>query len=132
MEERILPMKSSAWYAFGLVVLFVGVGLFMLLGKSPSATPDVIDTTDSVQSVTLSIRNYNYYPDTVRVTAGKTVRVYLDSSVRGCYRYFTVPEFNIAKNIPTERDYVEFTPTKKGTYPFMCGMGMGRGTFVVE
>ncbi len=132
MEERILPMKSSAWYAFGLVVLFIGVGLFMLVGKETTNAPTTPENDEGVQVVTLSMRNYNYYPNTVKVAVGTPVRVYLDSSVRGCYRYFTVPDFRVAKNLPTPNEYIEFTPTEKGTYSFMCGMGMGRGTFVVE
>ena len=34
--------------------------------------------------------------------------------------------------LQTPTDYVEFTPTKKGTFGFACSMGMGTGTLIVE
>lgn len=86
----------------------------------------------SYQKVVLGMKNYNYYPNTVTVKAGKPVRIYLDSTVGGCYRSFVISAFNVRKTLRTPSDYVEFTPTQKGTYGFSCSMGMGRGTLVVE
>ena len=91
----------------------------------------VVDNED-VQVIVLGIKNYNYYPNTVTVKANEPVRIYLDSSVSGCLRSFTIKDFGIAKNLPTPNDYVEFTPTKPGIYPFACSMGMGTGTLIVE
>ena len=61
----------------------------------------------------------------------KPVRIYLDASVRGCYRSFTVKSFGVAKNLRTPEDYVEFTPDKEGTFGFACSMGMGTGKIIV-
>ena len=58
--------------------------------------------------------------------------IYIDKSVVGCYRGFTIRELGISKYLPTPDDYVEFTPTEPGTYGFACLMGMGTGTLVVE
>ena len=60
------------------------------------------------------------------------VRIYLDDSVGGCYRSFTIPALNIRKNIVNSEDYVEFTPTNSGTYNFACSMNMGKGKIIVN
>lgn len=129
-------MKKIFLYTFLIILLVAVLGYFML-GTSANSTPNVVqgnsgDNNGQVQKVVLSIKNYNYYPNTVKVKAGQTVRIYLDSTVVGCYRSFTIRDFGIAKYLPTPNDYVEFTPTKTGTYGFACSMGMGRGTLVVE
>ena len=41
-------------------------------------------------------------------------------------------ELGISKYLGTPNDYIEFTPTEKGTFRFACSMGMGTGTLVVE
>jgi plastocyanin domain-containing protein len=43
-----------------------------------------------------------------------------------------IPGFNIRKTLTSNQDYVEFTPTKSGTYNFACSMGMGKGKIVVN
>jgi plastocyanin domain-containing protein len=78
------------------------------------------------------MKNYNYYPQTVKVKVNETVRIYLDSSVSGCYRAFTIRDLGVSKYISTPNDYVEFTPIKTGTFRFACTMGMGTGTLIVE
>ena len=77
------------------------------------------------------MKNGNYYPNTVNVEVNKPVRIYLDSSVRGCYRSFVIKSFGVSKNLRTPEDYVEFIPTKEGTYGFACSMGMGTGKIIV-
>ncbi len=135
MEERIIPMriKKSTMYIVGILFLIVVAGLFLIRRNNPSTGAVIGDTSNNdVQNVVLSIKNYNYYPNTITVSVNKPVRIYLDSSVTGCLRTFTIPAFGVAKNLRTPKDYVEFTPAEKGTYKFACSMGMGTGTLIVE
>ena len=125
---------SNKFLAFLIIGLIVAFGIF-LMKNSPSASGNSVEqNSDSgdFQKVTLSMKNYNYYPNTVTVKANSPVRIYLDKSVVGCYRSFTIRDFGIAKYLPTENDYIEFTPNKKGTFRFACSMGMGTGTLIVE
>ncbi|MEK6917659.1 MAG: cupredoxin domain-containing protein [Nanoarchaeota archaeon] len=129
-------MKSHFYLIFILAVLVVG-GIFVF-GKDKgdsttgnSAIPPITQQ-GQMQNIVLSIKDYNYYPNTVNVKAGEPVRISLDKSVVGCYRTFTIPSLNVRKSLQSPSDYVEFTPTKAGTYKFACGMGMGYGTLVVE
>lgn len=133
-------MKKNLFYIFGIIVLVVTGFLFLNnTDQSNNIQENNVDRTqgnvgieNGVQKVTLSIRDYNYYPNTVTVQAGKPVRIYLDKTVVGCYRSFTIKDFGIAKYLATPNDYVEFTPQTPGTYRFACSMGMGTGTLIVE
>ena len=125
-------IKKSTLYLIGIVLLVVIAGLVIVKSKNLKGNIINDNSNEDVQKVVLGIKNYNYYPNTVTVKAGKPVRIYLDSSVTGCLRSFTIRDLGIAKNLPTPTDYVEFTPTKLGTYKFACSMGMGTGTLIVE
>ncbi len=119
----------------GIIILIAVGGGFLYYEKSsqnyvPSGTDQ--SSTGDFQKVTLSFQNYNYYPNTIKVTAGQSVRIYLDSSIGGCYRSFTIKQLGLAKYLATPNDYLEFTPAEKGSYKFACSMGMGFGTLIVE
>jgi len=116
----------------GIFILLIASGIFLFVKSEKVSGKDIDSGSSKTQEITLSYKNYNYYPQTVNVKAGEKVRIYLDSSVKGCYRYFTIRQLGIAKSLPTPEDYVELTIKEKGTYNFACGMGMGTGTLVVE
>lgn len=122
------------WFTIVMVILLVvAVGAFLLKsGGSSGSAVSGDGGSGEVQKITLSYKDYNYYPNTITVKVNQPVRIYLDKSVGGCYRSFTIRDFGVAKYISSLDDYVEFTPTKKGTYGFSCSMGMGTGKLIVE
>jgi plastocyanin domain-containing protein len=128
-------MKSkNIFYYFGIFVLIAVAGFFLLRaeGSDGGGFGESAVLKDGFQEIILSMKDYNYYPNEVRVKSGIPVRIYLDEVVFGCLRDFTVRDFGVHKYLKTSDDYVEFTPTEKGRYAFACSMGMGTGTFVVE
>lgn len=129
-----MEIKKSTLYFVGIIVLIVVGGNFLLAnGGSSLPTKEIVQGNgENVQEVTLSMKDYNYYPNTVTVKSGSPVRISLDNSVGGCFRDFTIREMGIHKYLQTANDYVEFTPTEPGRYTFACSMGMGTGTLVVE
>lgn len=127
-----MKVKKSTLYMLGIIVLVIVAGFF-LIQNNPLNENIINEEVDAgIQKVVLGIRNGNYYPNTVTVKTNEPVRIYLDSSVSGCYRSFTIKDFGVAKNLRMPNDYVEFTPIKKGTFRFACSMGMGTGTLIVE
>jgi len=125
-------MKKITLYSISIIILII-LGGYLLLGKTSANSNAIVGSNSGdFQKITLSIKNYNYYPNTITVKANQPVRIYLDESVVGCYRSFTIRQLGIAKYLRTPSDYLEFTPTKQGTYGFACSMGMGTGTLVVE
>lgn len=123
-------------YGAGVVAMIV-VGIFFAMGSGAKATGNVassgeIQNQGGVQKVVIGMKNYNYYPQEVRVKANQPVSISLDDSVYGCFRSFTIRELGLSKYLQKTTDTLDFTPTKKGNYVFSCSMGMGTGRFIVE
>ena len=114
-----------------IAVIIISAGAFVFVNGNAKENLDG-GTGNNINEITLSMRNYNYYPNTITVKKGDTVRIHLDKSITGCYRSFTIRDFGIAKNLRTPEDYVEFVPDRKGTFTFACSMGMGRGRLIVN
>jgi|SRR3989344_929288 len=132
-KECVVSMKNTTMFI--ILIIIIAGGIFLFSKETKSSNQDItgsIIKNNNIQKITLSIKDYNYYPNTIKVKAGVPVRINLDKSVVGCYRSFTIRDFGISKRLATPEDYVEFTPTKKGTYTFSCAMGMGRGKIIVE
>ncbi|MBS3092490.1 cupredoxin domain-containing protein [Candidatus Pacearchaeota archaeon] len=114
---------SGAWFVFG--------NKNTDNGNNPANGNVVINDIDA-QKITLSTKNYNYYPNTITVKEGKPVEITLDKSVTGCLRSFNIKDLGVSKTARTPEDKIIFTPTKKGTFTFACSMGMGYGKIIVE
>ena len=130
--EVNMKMKKNTLY-IAVILILVVAGIYLVMSNRGDGSVNV-DTTNGgeAQKVVLSIKNFNYYPQEIRVKAGQPVEISLDSSVTGCFRDFTIRDFGIHKNLKTPQDSVTFTPTKPGRYTFACSMGMGTGTLIVE
>ncbi|HLC78235.1 MAG TPA: cupredoxin domain-containing protein [Candidatus Nanoarchaeia archaeon] len=117
-----------------IAILILIVGGFVWLGSgSSSPTGNTIAAGNGeVQKIVLSTKDYNYYPNTIKVKANQPVSISLDSSVSGCLRSFTIRDLGLVKYLKTPQDTLDFTPSKPGTYKFSCSMGMGTGTLIVE
>ena len=131
MSEAIRIRKTTFYFILAISIIIIG-GFYMLKGNSSTANLPSETSNGEFQKVVIGMKNLNYYPNTINVQSGKPVRIYLDNSVSGCFRSFTIRDFGVAKYLKSPSDYVEFTPNKKGTFRFACSMGMGTGTLVVE
>ena len=119
----------------GIIILISFFGYFILGSSDDSSiigSVIAVDSNKEAQKVVLGLKDFNYYPNTIKVKANKPVSISLDKSVSGCLRDFTIRDFGIRKYLRTPSDAVEFTPTKPGVYRFSCSMGMGTGTLIVE
>lgn len=128
-----LKIKKSTIYLVGIIFFFLIFGFVLFRGGgSTGGNAVVAEVEGDYQKIVLGIKNYNYYPQEIKVKANQPVRIYLDNSVSGCFRSFTIRDFGVQEYLRTPSDYVEFIPTKKGEFTFACGMGMGTGTLIVE
>ncbi len=100
-------------------------------GTDSSRAVDAI-MVNGIQTVELSMVNYNYYPDVIRVKKDIPVKIVADTSkVQGCYRSFTIPSMQLTKTFNPSDNSMQFTPTQTGTFAFSCSMGMGKGKLIV-
>ncbi len=127
-------MKNSKLYILGIIFLVLIVGYFMFKNSDNQANGAVAaELSDKgVQTVSIGMKDFNYYPNTIKVKAEKPVKITLDKTVSGCFRDFTIRELGIRKYLMTPQETIEFTPSSPGTYVFSCSMGMGRGKLIVE
>lgn len=119
-----------------IVALLLGAGA-LLMGKNSDAnitgkSVAVTETSGEVQKIVIGMKNYNYYPNTVKVKAGQPIKLSLDQSVSGCFRDFTIRQLGIRKYLPNTSDTLEFVIETPGTYVFACSMGMGTGKIIAE
>lgn len=119
-----------------LAVTVAGLGViawinwyFFAAGRAAVAA----DAAGDVQRATIEVDN-GYAPAVVRVRAGRPVRLEfhrVDHS--SCTEEVVIPDFGIRSFLPSGRTTpVEFTPSAPGSHEFACGMGMVRGTIIVD
>jgi len=123
--------KSSIWKYAALILLVGVIVVFFVKSNTSQYNAKIIDDGSS-QSITIGYKNYNYYPNTIRVKVNEPVTITLDESVSGCFREFVIPDFGVDEVSNNPSDTITFTPDKKGTFVFRCGMGMGNGIMIVE
>jgi plastocyanin domain-containing protein len=106
---------------------------FFIAGRSPAAAVIAAGGAEGPAEATIVVEG-GYSPNTVRVQAGRPVRLVFDRrDTSGCSEEVVFPDFGIRKFLPTgQRTVVELTPAVPGTYPFTCGMSMLRGTLIAE
>jgi plastocyanin domain-containing protein len=75
-----------------------------------------------------------YSPATIRVPAGRPVRLVFDrQESSGCSEEVVFPDFGLKRYLPAfQRTTLEVTAPAPGTYEFTCGMGMLRGRLIAE
>jgi plastocyanin domain-containing protein len=119
-----------------LVVVAAGLALiawinwyFFYAGR-PAA---VASAAGAVQRAAIEVNN-GYSPAAIRVRAGQPVRLEFHRIDRSsCTEEVVIPDFGIRSFLPSGRTTpVEFTPSKPGSHEFTCGMGMVRGTIIVD
>ena len=127
-------MKNTTFLLIMTVLVIIVIGFFILTGNKDISGSSISNTNTGgeTQKIVLSMKNNNYYPNTIRVKAGLPVEISLDKTISGCYRSFNIKDFGISEYLATPQDTVVFTPNKKGTFTFACSMGMGYGKLIVE
>ena len=113
------------WYFFfaGQTVAVAAPVMTSSAAGSAVAIPEVVITVDG-----------GYSPNSVRAKAGERLRLIFDRrDDSSCSEEVVIPAFGIRTYLPTgQRTAIEVTPTEAGRIPFTCGMGMLKGTILVD
>ena len=89
---------------------------------------------EAVSDANINIEASGYKPDNLTVKAGSNITIHLkNNGGSGCTQAFTIPSLGLQKIVPLgQSDTVSFTaPSQPGQLPFMCSMGMYKGTINV-
>lgn len=90
------------------------------------------DAPGDVQTIEATVGAFAY-PD-VTVEVGKPVRINFKvdaADLNACNNEIVIPEWNINKKLSAGDNFVEFTPTKTGTFTYSCWMNMLRANITV-
>jgi sulfite exporter TauE/SafE len=129
-----------AVYVFnsGLSIWGVHNNIFSSKSTQASSGAPLNDNKGGVSSqerqiAEMHVTGSGFSPSVINIKKGVPVewRIYGDN-VTSCTSKIIVPDLNITQNISSGMNIVKFLPTKSGTIPFSCWMGMVRGKFVVE
>ncbi|HSF85436.1 MAG TPA: cupredoxin domain-containing protein [Acidimicrobiia bacterium] len=113
----------------GLALIWLIVWYFWL--SSNAATATAITTTGAQEA--LVVVSGGYSPDTIRVEAGRPVRLIFErQEADPCSERVIFDSLGVAADLPEgELVPVEFTATEPGDHEFTCQMGMLRGKVIV-
>ena len=115
-----------------LVILFLASAV--CLTSNVQAQRRTKRKTATLQKVTVALTENGYQPTSLKLGRGIRAQVTFIRKVSAtCGTQILVPEYDIKRDLPlNESVLVEFTPNKSGTFTFSCGMGMLRGSLVVQ
>jgi plastocyanin domain-containing protein len=130
-------MSSTDWLVVFVAAAAIGWvnWYFFVAGRRVApATPSATNAMpNGPAEVHITVRG-GYDPATIRVAAGKPVRLVFDrQESSSCSEEVVFPAFGIRKFLPEGKPTtIEITPPAPGRYEFMCGMSMLRGAIVAD
>jgi plastocyanin domain-containing protein len=126
-------MSSTDWLVILAAAAAIGWVNWYFFVAGRRIAPAIAASADGPAEVRIAVRG-GYDPATIRVPAGKPVRLVFDrQESSGCSEEVVFPAFGIRKFLPEGKPTViEITPPAPGRYEFMCGMSMLRGAVIAE
>lgn len=117
--RRILPQLR---WCLLLIATLWGVG-----ARDAAARP-------RVQTARIEINAQGYQPASVKLRRGVRARVtFVRTTDATCVREIVLPDLSVRRELPlNEPVVVSFTPKKRGSFTFVCGMNMMRGELIVR
>jgi plastocyanin domain-containing protein len=132
-EEKKMGIRSSA-------KIFGGTAVMLLLATSLCLSINVHAQRQNkrkqaaVQRVTIALTEKGYEPTRLKLRRGVPAQVtFIRKVTATCATQIVIPDYEIKRDLPlNEPVLVKFTPKKAGELAFTCGMGMLRGSLVVQ
>lgn len=134
-------MTTTEWAVVAGAVASIALvnWYFFVAGRTTAvaavvAAPNgAVDAGVGVAEVTIVVDG-GYAPNTIRARKGQPLRLVFDRrDDSSCSEEVVIPAFGVKRFLPSgERTAVDIMPTEAGRIPFTCGMGMLRGTILVD
>jgi plastocyanin domain-containing protein len=126
-------MQATQWLAMaGCLAAIVWVNwYFSQIGRAAEA--DAKSGATGLQQSVVRVEG-GYSPSRVSLRAGRPARLVFDRREdSSCSEELVIPELGIRRFLPAhQRTSLDLPAPRAGTYEFTCGMGMLRGSVVVE
>lgn len=129
MINRGLTLTGSG-YDFNTLITSVKASGNGITGADVGVNTDI---KDGYQEIRMEVNRYGWKPDKFVLKKGVPVKWVIDGKeINGCNNAIQVPKLGLNFDIKRGEQIIEFTPTKEGTIPFSCWMGMIPGVFIVK
>ncbi|MFZ5828421.1 MAG: cupredoxin domain-containing protein [Bacillota bacterium] len=124
-------MTTSVLLAVVLLIAWTALLGWFFFGPRKGALAQT--SAGGVQELSIAVQG-GYSPAQIVVKRGMPVRLtFRRTETSSCSERVVFPDFNLSKKLPeNENVTLEFTPDKDGAYTFTCGMGMYKGTLIVQ
>lgn len=98
----------------------------------PKAAPP--QTTIPADAIRINVTGSGYEPSQITVKRGQPLKLaFYRADAQNCAGTVVFPQLNISRQLPVnEPVIIELTPNDAGELSFTCGMGMYKGTLIVE
>ncbi len=130
LHQKFMKVAAVGIILLALFNLYNALSLAGVNFNFKPSTPSLAASSEATLTFTAS----GYSPENISLKAGSIVTLHLQNAEgRGCLQEFTIPRLGIQVLVPTlSSKTITFTaPQNKGPLPFMCSMGMFRGSFNV-
>lgn len=119
-------MRKSLKIAYGVLLIAILSIALALAGVAAEGQPD------DVQNVEVKVGVFSYPVITVEVDKPVRINFNVDATdLNSCNNEIIIPEWNIQKKLSEGDNFVEFTPTKTGTFGYSCWMNMIQSSITV-
>jgi len=142
--KKILKISAIIVLILGLIMLNRGLTLTgsaysydsiktkITSGNNVDISNNNVVITNGIQEVNMDVDASGYSPNSFVLKKGISVKWNVNvKQLTGCNSELVSNEYNIDARLKQGINTFEFTPTRTGTFPFNCGMGMLRGSFIV-
>jgi sulfite exporter TauE/SafE/copper chaperone CopZ len=130
--KNMMKVSAILVIVLGMVMFQRGTSLsgillfdFQASALNAQAVSTSAPVVDGVQTLTLEVKS-NGYPEFV-IQKGIPTKINFHvtaENLNGCNNAILMPEFGIEKTLQVGDNWIEFTATKSGTFPYSCWMGM--------
>jgi plastocyanin domain-containing protein len=124
---------SEILVVVGGLAAIAWVNWYFFLAEGREAAAEARVGAAGLQQAVIRVEG-GYSPSRVRLRAGTPARLVFDRREdSSCSEELVIPELGIRAFLPAhQRTGVDLPAPRPGTYEFTCGMGMLRGSLVVE
>lgn len=131
----LFKVAGALVIVLGILNLRNGIALAGLRLPSNNAQSasftSVIDQATQEQVVKMTVTDIGYQPSQIVIRTGIPVRWEINNQATGCARSLVASSIGINNVLKPGANIFRFTPSRSGTIPFSCSMGMYQGEFVV-